>query len=51
MKSELTEFHAIKEELQRWYNKDKTVAVQQELATLAAGAGRVDMGLTAQADR
>src|ERR1700679_1132355 len=43
MKGEGTEFHAIKEELQRWYNKDKTVAVQQELATLAAGAVRVDM--------
>jgi Thioredoxin len=47
MKGQGTEFHAIKEELQRWYNKDKTVAVQQELATLAAGAVRVDMGLTA----
>ena len=47
MKGEGTEFHAIKEELQRWYNKDKTIAVQQELAVVAAGAGRVDMGLTA----
>ncbi len=47
LKSDGIEFHAIKEELQRWYNKDKTVAVQQELATLAAGAGRVDIGLTA----
>ena len=47
LKLDGTEFHAIKEELQRWYNKDKTIAVQQELAMVAAGAGRVDMGLTA----
>jgi hypothetical protein len=26
----------IKEELQRWYNKDKTVTIQRELAALAA---------------
>ena len=36
MKGEGIEFHAIKEELQRWYNKDRTAAVQQELATLVA---------------
>ncbi len=33
-----TSFDTIKEELQRWYNKDKTVTIQQELAELAAGA-------------
>jgi Thioredoxin len=37
MKGEGIEFHEIKEELQRWYNKDRTAAVQQELATLVAG--------------
>src|SRR3984957_838919 len=47
MKSEGTEFHAIKEELQRWYNKDKTIAVQQELASRAAGAAHLNIGLTA----
>ncbi len=44
MKGEGIEFHAIKEELQRWYNKDRTVAVQQELATLVAGTA---IGMTA----
>ena len=39
-----TEYHAIKEELQRWYNKDRTIAIQQEMAALAAAAG--DMGMT-----
>jgi len=28
-----------KEELQRWYNKDKTASIQEELAGLAAAAG------------
>ena len=36
MKGEGIGFHEIKEELQRWYNKDRTAAVQQELATLVA---------------
>ncbi len=47
LKGEGTEFHLIKEELQRWYNKDKTIAVQQELAALAAGASHLNIGLTA----
>jgi hypothetical protein len=47
LKGDGMEFHAIKEELQRWYNKDKTIAVQQEIATLAAGATHLHMGLTA----
>jgi hypothetical protein len=47
LKGEGTEYHLIKEELQRWYNKDKTIAVQQELAALAAGAAHLHMGLTA----
>jgi hypothetical protein len=40
MRSEGLPFDVIKEELQRWYNKDKTAAVQQELAGLAAGTAR-----------
>ena len=36
MRSEGLPYDVIKEELQRWYNKDKTVAVQQEMAALAA---------------
>jgi hypothetical protein len=47
LKGEGTEFHLIKEELQRWYNKDKTITVQQELAARAAGAARLNIGLTA----
>lgn len=38
MRGEGLPFNVIKEELQRWYNKDKTVTIQQELAGLAAGA-------------
>jgi len=37
MRSEGGEYHAIKEELQRWYNKDHTVSIQEELAALASG--------------
>ena len=37
MRSEGLPYDVIKEELQRWYNKDKTVTIQQELAGLAAG--------------
>lgn len=47
LKGDGMEFHAIKEELQRWYNKDKTIAVQREIAALAAGAGHLNIGLTA----
>jgi hypothetical protein len=47
LKGDGIEFHAIKEELQRWYNKDKTLAVQQEIAALAAGDSIVNIGLTA----
>jgi hypothetical protein len=46
MKADGMEYHAIKEELQRWYNKDKTVSIQQELASLAAGTS-TSVGLTA----
>lgn len=35
MRSEGLPYEVIKEELQRWYNKDKTVTIQQELAALA----------------
>lgn len=37
MRSEGLPYDVIKEELQRWYNKDKTATIQQELAGLAAG--------------
>ena len=36
MKTEGMAFDAAKEELQRWYNKDKTVTIQQEIPALAA---------------
>jgi hypothetical protein len=35
MRSEGLPYDTIKEELQRWYNKDRTVTIQQELAALA----------------
>ncbi|HZE83276.1 MAG TPA: thioredoxin family protein [Puia sp.] len=41
-------FDAIKEELQRWYNKDKTITIQQELGELVWGAG--DAGMEPRAD-
>jgi hypothetical protein len=47
MRAEGVEYHAIKEEIQRWYNKDGTVTIQQELSALAAGVGGADMGMTA----
>jgi Thioredoxin len=37
MRGEGLPFEVIKEELQRWYNQNKTVAIQEELAALAAG--------------
>jgi hypothetical protein len=37
MRSEGLPFEVIKEEIQRWYNQNKTVAIEQELAALAAG--------------
>lgn len=37
MRQEGLPYDEIKEELQRWYNKDKTVAVQTEIAALASG--------------
>jgi hypothetical protein len=46
MRDEGTAYAAIKEELQRWYNKDKTVTIQQEMAALAS-ATNTDMGMTA----
>jgi|SRR6185437_16286905 len=36
MKADGLEYHHIKEELQRWYNKDRTVTIQQELSAVAA---------------
>jgi hypothetical protein len=46
MRSEGLPFEVIKEELQRWYNQDKTVAVQQELAALLAGMPPAQAGGT-----
>jgi hypothetical protein len=40
-----TPFAAIKEELQRWYNKDKSTTIQEEMAVLVAATG--NMGMTA----
>jgi hypothetical protein len=37
MRSEGLPFEVIKEELQRWYNQEKTVMIQTEIAALAAG--------------
>lgn len=37
MKADGMDYDAIKEELQRWYNADKTVAIQQEISALASG--------------
>jgi hypothetical protein len=37
MRSEGLSYDVIKEELQRWYNKDRTTTIQQELAALATG--------------
>lgn len=36
MKADGVEYHHIKEELQRWYNKDRTMTIQQELSAAAA---------------
>jgi Thioredoxin len=38
MKAEGTSFDTAKEELQRWYNTDRTASIQSELAGLAAAA-------------
>jgi hypothetical protein len=47
MRSDGMEYHAIKEEIQRWYNKDATVTIQMELSALASGAAREEVGMTA----
>ncbi|HEY4110025.1 thioredoxin family protein [Puia sp.] len=44
LKEEGTAYAAVKEELQRWYNKDKSVTIQEEMAALVAATG--DMGMT-----
>lgn len=41
MKADGVEYHHIKEELQRWYNKDRTMTIQQELSAAAAAARRL----------
>lgn len=40
MRSEGLTYDLIKEELQRWYNKDRTVVIQQELGALATGTSK-----------
>jgi DNA-binding MarR family transcriptional regulator len=46
MKAEGLAYGTIKEELQRWYNKDRSVTIQEEMAALAA-ATSTDIGMTA----
>jgi len=41
MKADGVEYHQIKEELQRWYNKDKTATIQLELSAAAGAAMRL----------
>lgn len=41
MKADGLEYHHIKEELQRWYNKDRTVTIQQELSAAAGASMRL----------
>ena len=48
MRSEGLPYDVIKEELQRWYNKDKTVAIQRELAALATGIQAVGTNETSK---
>jgi hypothetical protein len=40
MRSEGLPYEVIKEELQRWYNTDRTVTIQQELAALAGDTSK-----------
>jgi hypothetical protein len=40
MRSEGLPYDVIKEELQRWYNADKTVTIQRELAALAGNTSK-----------
>ncbi|HXB93583.1 MAG TPA: thioredoxin family protein [Puia sp.] len=48
MRAEGMEYHQIKEELQRWYNKDRTIFIQEELAALASGtASSAKVGMIA----
>jgi hypothetical protein len=37
MKTDGLAFDVVKEELQRWYNKDRTLQIQEEIAALATG--------------
>lgn len=48
MKADGVEYHQVKEELQRWYNKDRTISIQEELAALASGSSsRAKVGMIA----
>ena len=47
LKADGVEYHQIKEELQRWYNKDRTVTIQQELSTAAGRVAGASVGMTA----
>jgi hypothetical protein len=40
MRSEGLPFAVIKEEIQRWYNGDKTITIQRELSALASGTAK-----------
>ena len=46
-KAEGVEFHHIKEELQRWYNQDKTTTIQLELSAAASSVAGASVGMTA----
>jgi hypothetical protein len=48
MRADGVEYHHIKEELQRWYNRDRTISIQEELAALASGSSSgAKMGMIA----
>ena len=48
MRADGVEYRLAKEELQRWYNKDRTISIQEELAALASGsASRAKAGMIA----
>jgi hypothetical protein len=47
MKAAGLEHRLMVEEFQRWYNKDKTVTLQQELSTIASSVAGASVGMTA----
>jgi hypothetical protein len=48
MRADGLDYHLIKEEQQRWYNKDRTLSIQEELSSMASGtASGAKMGMIA----